>query len=299
MNKICGCYTALATPFDENGQLNLDSLEKLIEFQINQGINGLVPCGTTGETPTFTKDEYEAVIRQTVDIARPHNIPVMAGTGTNNTKNSIRHSLRAIELGVDTVMVVTPYYNKPDQIGLIHHYSEIAMAIYPHPLVIYNVPGRTNVNILPETVAQLHDNHDNIIGIKDASGDLQQVLKIRRLLDADFSIMCGEDGVLLPYLASGANGVVSVMSNVIPKLCADLYQSHKKGAHEKALQIQLKISPLIEALFCEVNPIPVKFALNKLGLSVGKPRSPLHELSENYQGLLLDELRNLTLIDNE
>lgn len=283
-----GTYTAIATPFDAQDKINLNSLERLVEYQIKNGISGLVPCGTTGESPALSKKEKRTVIEKVIDICRDR-YQVVAGTGSNNTQKTIEESLWARDTGADVAMVITPYYNKPGQKGLFAHFDAVATALAPFPLLIYNVPSRTNVNLKPATLKKLCDLHSNIIGIKDASGNMEQVLLYKAVTPDNFSILCGEDALLPAYIACGAKGVVSVASNIYPKEMSRLVKFGLEGKATDLLQEHLDLMNIMKYLFIETNPIPVKYALNIMGFEMGLPRLPLHELSEKYR----DELRTL------
>lgn len=283
-----GTYTAIATPFDSQNNINYNSLERLVEYQIKNGITGLVPCGTTGESPTLSKKEKRTLIEKVISICRDR-CQVIAGTGSNNTQKTVEESLWAKDAGADVAMAITPYYNKPGQKGLFLHFDAVASALDPFPLLIYNVPSRTNVNLEPATLKQLCDRHSNILGIKDASGNMEQVMRYKALTPDHFSILCGEDGILSAYMAVGARGVVSVASNIYPKELCNLVDNGLRGKGGELLREQLDLMNVMKYLFVETNPIPLKYALNIMGFEMGSPRLPLHELSEEYR----DELRTL------
>lgn len=283
-----GTYTAIATPFDDQDKINHKSLERLIEYQIKNNITGLVPCGTTGESPALTSKEKKAVIEKVVSVSG-ERCQVIAGTGSNNTQKTIEQSLWAKDAGADVAMVITPYYNKPGQKGLFAHFDAVASALAPFPLLIYNVPSRTNVNLKPVTLKKLCDLHSNIVGIKDASGNMEQVLLYKAVAPDNFSILCGEDGILPAYIGCGAKGVVSVASNIYPKEMVNLVNNGLEGNSSELLQDHLDLLNIMKYLFIETNPTPVKYALNIMGFEMGLPRLPLLELSEKYR----DELRTL------
>lgn len=293
--NLKGAYTAIVTPFNDENEINWEVYDELIDFQLTGGISGIVPCGTTGESPVLTTTEKIDLIRRTVEKCQSR-ASVIAGTGSNNTQATIEFSKKAIALDVDALMIITPYYNKPGQKGLYLHFSEIAKAIAPFPFIIYNVPSRTNVHIEAKTVHQLHLENHNLVGIKDASGDFDYLIELKRLLPDNFNILCGEDGLLLPYSACGASGIVSVASNIIPgKMNALCKLISDKNSEEQLRNEHLKLKPLMDALFLETNPIPVKYALNLMGFNVGTPRLPLHELSSEYRAALqslMDELQS-------
>ena len=281
-----GVATALATPFAENG-VNVTEFEKFINFQINSGVNALVVCGTTGESSTMTKEEKIAAIKCAVK-ASAGRVPVIVGTGSNNTNSAIEMSMIAEELGADGLLIVTPYYNKTSQKGLIQHYSAIANYV-SLPIILYNVPSRTGLNIQPETCFEL-SKIDNIVGIKEASGNISQVAKIAKLCGKDFSIYSGNDDQIVPILSLGGKGVISVLSNVNPALACKITNSFFEGKTEKACDYQLEALPLIESLFADVNPIPVKEALNIIGFDFGIPRLPLVKCSDDLQKKLKQQL---------
>jgi len=271
-----GAGTAIATPFNENG-VNYIKFEKLLEYQIEEKIDSIIVCGTTGEASTMSEEEKKELIKYTVEkVSR--RVPVIAGTGGNNTKEVISMSKFAESVGVDGVLIVTPYYNKTTQKGLFAHYKAIAEEI-DIPIILYNVPSRTGVNILPETCLEL-SKIKNIVAIKEASGNISQVAEIAHLCKDELHIYSGNDDQTIPILSLGGIGVISVLSNIKPKFTHDMVFEYLKGNIYKAKDMQLEKLELIKALFCEVNPIPVKYALNKLGFDFGLPRLPLIELSK-------------------
>lgn len=278
MKKIIfrGCGTAISTPFDENG-VNFAEFEKLLEFQIRNGADSIIVCGTTGESSTMTDSERKETIKFAVDIVNGR-IPVIAGTGSNCTASAIELSKFATNVGVDGILVVTPYYNKATQTGLIEHYKAIANAVPNTPIIMYSVPSRTGVNILPETCLEL-SKIENIVAIKEASGNLSQVAKIASLCGDNLNIYSGNDDQVLPILSLGGIGVISVFSNIAPQKFSNMIKDFWAGNLEKAKKVQLESLDLIDALFCEVNPIPVKAALNLMGYNFGNPRLPLTPIS--------------------
>ncbi len=290
MKKILfkGCGTAIVTPFTEDG-IDYEAFERLIEFQIQEKADAIIVCGTTGESSTMSLQERMDCIKFVVDTVHKR-IPVIAGTGSNNTKTAIGLSKYAESIGVDGVLVVTPYYNKTTQEGLVKHYEAIASSI-SIPIILYNVPSRTGLNITPETAYRLSQ-IENIVAIKEASGNISQVAKIAQLCRENLQIYSGNDDQIIPVLSLGGIGVISVLANVYPKEVHDLVTQYLNQEATSALKIQLDALPLIEALFCEVNPIPVKAALNLLGYSVGNPRLPLVEMEEQKQKVLKKELQN-------
>lgn len=278
MKKILfkGCGTAIATPFTEDG-INFEEFKKLIEFQIAQGADSIIVCGTTGESSTMTEEERKQTIQFAIDTVAKR-IPVIAGTGSNNTKSAIALSKYAESAGADGLLIVTPYYNKTTQSGLIAHYTAIANEV-SLPIILYSVPSRTGVNITPETCFAL-SNIENIVAIKEASGNISQIAKIASLCKDNLHIYSGNDDQIIPILSLGGLGVISVLSNIEPKFTHDMVMNYLEGKKEKALEAQLKCLPLVEALFCEVNPIPVKEALDILGYDYGIPRLPLIPMSK-------------------
>lgn len=273
-----GAGVAIVTPMKDNEEVNYDKLEELIEMQIAGGTDAIIITGTTGESSTLTMEEHEKTIRAAVEFTK-HRIPVIAGTGSNCTKTAIQLSQEAEEDGVDGLLIVTPYYNKATQPGLISHYSQIARST-KLPIIMYNVPGRTGCNLLPETVATLFKNEENIIGLKEATGNMAQASKTMYLTDGKLDMYSGEDGLVVPLLAIGAIGVISVWSNIAPQKVHDMCESFFQGDLETARKLQLEALPLVDALFCEVNPIPVKTAMNLMGLEVGPLRSPMSEMGK-------------------
>ena len=284
-----GCGTAISTPFDENG-VNLKEFERLINFQIENGVDSIIVCGTTGESSTMTEDEKDATISYAVKTANGR-VPIIAGTGSNNTLKVIENSKKAEALGVDGLLIVTPYYNKCTQKGLVEHYKIIAESV-SLPIILYSVPSRTGVNILPETCLEL-SKIDNIVAIKEASGNLSQVAEIAHLCRDNLHIYSGNDDQILPILSLGGLGVISVLSNVKPQYTHDMIQNFFDGNIEKATKMQLDALPLIKALFSEVNPIPVKSALNHIGYNDGIPRLPLTKRSSDKEKKLVEELEKL------
>ena len=291
MKKVIfkGCGTAIATPFDESG-VNFKEFERLIENQIANEVDAIIVCGTTGEAATMTEEERLKTIECAVKTSNGR-VPIIAGTGSNNTKAVIEMNKKVEKLGVDGVLVVTPYYNKSTQEGLIRHYTEIAKNT-TLPIILYNVPGRTGVNIKPETALEL-SKIENIVAIKEASGDLSQIAKIINLCKDNLNVYSGNDDQIVPILSIGGIGVISVLSNVRPKYTHEMCYNFFNKENEKAAKMQTDAIPLINALFSEVNPIPVKEALNIMGFNFGEPRLPLIRLSEANRIKLKKELDNL------
>ena len=287
-----GCATAIATPFTENG-VNFDEFGKLIDFQISEGIDALVVCGTTGESATMTDTERKETMKFAVDrVAK--RVPVILGTGSNRTKNAIELTKYAELIGADGALVVTPFYNKTTQDGLIKHYEAIASST-TLPIIVYSVPSRTGVNVTPNTCLEL-SKIPNIVGIKEASGNLSQVAEIAALCGDNLHIYSGNDDQVLPTLSLGGKGVISVISNIAPKKFTTMVHDFFNGDIEKATKVQLESIELINALFIEVNPIPVKSALNMLGYNFGIPRLPLVELSNKNKLILENALKNYGLL---
>ena len=284
-NLFTGVATALATPFNENG-VNISEFKRFINFQISSGVDALVVCGTTGEASTMTKKEKIDAITCAIEAVNSSTkkIPVIVGTGSNNTASSIEMSILAEKLGADGLLIVTPYYNKTTQLGLIEHFKAIAQSVSV-PIILYNVPSRTGMNIEPETCYEL-SKITNIIGIKEASGNISQIAKISSLCGSDFSIYSGNDDQICSILSLGGKGVISVLSNVAPQLTCSITNSFFKNAIAESLYYQFDALPLIEALFSETNPIPVKYAINLLGFDFGIPRLPLVECSNSLKDTL-------------
>ena len=287
-----GCGTALATPFDENG-INFKVFEEMIENQIKNNVDALIVCGTTGESATMTEKERKDAIKFVVDIAKKR-VPVIAGTGSNNTIQAIAMTKYAEEVGCDACLVVTPYYNKTTQSGLVAHYKAIAEST-KLPIILYSVASRTGVNILPETCLEL-SKIPNIVAIKEASGNISQITKIKQLCKDDLNIYSGNDDQVVPILSVGGIGVISVLSNVAPKYIHDMCMKFFDGNLKEALDMQLKALDLISALFSEVNPIPVKHALKLAGFDFGLPRLPLVELSDKNKAVLEKAMKEMNLI---
>ena len=277
-----GAFTALVTPF-RNGEVDVEALEGLVEFQIAQGIHGLVPCGTTGESPTLSEEEDRLVIETVVRVANGR-VSVVAGTGSNNTASAIKYTKMAEEVGADGSLQVAPYYNKPTQEGLFRHFAAIAEST-SLPLVLYNIPGRTSVTIASETIAQLAE-IPNIVGIKDSTLSMNMVSDIRRLCGEDFDILSGDDPMTLPLMALGGVGVISVASNVAPGAVSNLVNAMNSGDLARGRELHYRLLPLIRALSVETNPIPVKAAASLLGLCSDELRLPLVPMSgENLRRL--------------
>jgi 4-hydroxy-tetrahydrodipicolinate synthase len=274
-----GVLPAIITPFKRNSAMGLDvqGLERNIGFLLSCGIHGIVPCGSTGESATLTFEEHEKVIKIAVDKVNGR-IPVLAGSGSNNTAEAVRLTKAAKDIGADGVLVISPYYNKPNRSGLIKHYTKLADLDIP--VVMYNVPGRTGQNLEPDLVAELA-RHPNIVAIKEASGNIGQISRIiEETQDDDFVVISGDDNITLPIMALGGAGVISVAANVDPKRMVALYEAMKHGDYQKALVLHYALSPLLRAMFIDTNPIPVKKAVELLGMAGGPVRLPLDDLDE-------------------
>ena len=278
MAIFTGAGVAIVTPMKENGDVNYEKFAALIEDQIKNHTDAIVVCGTTGEASTLSHEEHLDVIRFCVKQVAGR-IPVVAGTGSNCTETAIYLSQEAEKAGVDGVLLVTPYYNKATQKGLIAHFTMIAEAI-KIPVILYNIPGRTGVNMLPETIVSLCKNVPNIVGVKDATGNLAQVTKMMKLADGCVDLYSGEDGLIVPVLSLGGKGVISVLSNVAPQQTHDICEKFFNGDVEGSRAEQFRALDVIDALFCEVNPIPVKAALNMQGMEAGVLRRPLSEMED-------------------
>lgn len=284
-----GCGTALVTPFTDDGEVDFETLRKLIDFQILEGVDSLIICGTTGESATLSTEEKKEIIKFAVQITR-RRVPIIAGTGSNNTKTSIELSKYAQSVGADGLLIVSPYYNKTTQAGLIKHYSSIAQSI-DIPIILYNVPSRTGLNIEPITCLEL-SKIKNIVAIKEASSNISQVAQIAHLCKDNLHIYSGNDDQVIPILSLGGIGVISVLSNLYPKYVHNMVYNYLDGNLSKALNMQLDSLDLINSLFCEVNPIPVKYAMSHVVLNCGKTRLPLVEPSEENKERVLNSIKN-------
>ena len=294
MSIFTGAGVAIVTPMFENGEVNYEKLEELLEEQIAGGTDAIIICGTTGEASTLSHEEHLDVIRFAVEkVAK--RIPVIAGTGSNSTETAIYLSQEAEKYGADALLLVTPYYNKATQKGLKRHFSEIAKSV-KLPIILYNVPGRTGCNILPETAVWLAENVENIVAIKEASGNISQVAKLMSLANGKIDLYSGNDDQIVPIMALGGKGVISVLSNVAPKQTHDIAASYLAGDVQKSCRLQLEAIDLIDALFCEVNPIPVKTALNLMGKEVGPLRGPLCEMEEKNEERLKKAMENYGIL---
>jgi 4-hydroxy-tetrahydrodipicolinate synthase len=284
-----GAGVAIVTPMKENEEVNYDKLEELINWQIDEGTDAIIIAGTTGESSTLSMEEHKDVIEAAVRFTN-HRVPVVAGTGSNCTRTAIQLSQEAEEAGADGLLIVTPYYNKATQAGLVQHYSRIAQSVKT-PIIMYNVPGRTGCNLLPETVATLFEQESNIVGLKEATGNMAQASKTMYLTDGKLDMYSGEDGLVVPLMSIGAVGVISVWSNIAPKKVHQMCQSFFDGDLDTARRLQREALPLVDALFSEVNPIPVKTALNLMGKEAGPLRSPMSEMGEAAKQKLVQAMK--------
>lgn len=276
-----GAGVAIVTPMKENLEINYDKLDEILEEQIAGGTDAIIICGTTGESATMTEKEHSEAIRFTVDRVK-HRIPVIAGTGSNCTRTAVELSKEAEKDGADGLLLVTPYYNKATQNGLIAHYTQVCSEV-KIPAILYNVPSRTGCNIQPKTLAQLVKNVDNIVGVKEASGNIGTVAQIMHLCDGNIDLYSGNDDQVVPLLSLGGIGVISVLSNVAPGYVHEMVASYLRGDIETSRRMQLDALPMCDALFCEVNPIPVKAAMNMMGKNVGPLRAPLTEIEDAHK----------------
>ena len=287
-----GSIPAVITPFDGD-KVDYNSLTKVLTYLIDNGSHGLVPCGTTGESPTLTHDEHKKIIEETIRIA-DKRVPVIAGTGSNNTLEALEYTTHAENSGADAALIVTPYYNKPTQSGLYEHFKLIAEKTNI-PIIIYNIPGRSVVDMTIDTMIQL-SKINNIIGVKDATNDLFRPLITRKKMENQFCYLSGEDGTALAYLAQGGHGCISVTANVAPKLCSEMHSAWQEANISKAQEINLKLSSLHNALFIESSPGPVKYAASLLGLCKRNTRLPLTEIKDDTKKLVKDCLQELQLL---
>ena len=286
MSLFTGAGVAIITPMKANGEVNYEKLGEFIDYQIENSTDAIVICGTTGEASTLTHEEHIETIRFAADHVKKR-VPVIAGTGSNCTETAVYLSQEAQKAGVDACLVVTPYYNKATQKGLIKHYTTVAKSV-DLPIIMYNVPGRTGCNIQPETAATLAKDVDNIVAIKAATGNMAQESKTMALAEGRLDMYSGEDGLIVPLMSIGAKGVISVLSNVAPQQTHDICAKFAEGKIEEARQLQFNALELVDALFCEVNPVPVKHALNLQGWDMGPLRMPLCEMEDAN----LERLRN-------
>lgn len=292
MSIFKGSGVAIITPFNENG-IDYEKLRELLEWHIKESTDAIVICGTTGEATTMTEQEKKDAIKFTVDVVNKR-IPVIAGTGSNNTKTSIEMSLYAESVGVDGILVITPYYNKTNAEGLLMHFKAINDAVKT-PIILYNVPSRTNMNITPETLLKLTE-LNNVVAIKEASGDMSQVAKMKALCGDKIDIYSGNDDQIIPILSLGGIGVISVAANIIPKIVHDMCDLYLNGDCFKATKLQLDYLELMNNLFIETNPIPVKTAMNVMGMNVGELRLPLYKMNDKNKETLVNTLKKYNLL---
>lgn len=289
-----GAGVALVTPFKANGDVNYDKLEEILEEQIAGGTDAIVICGTTGEASTMSPEEHLSVIKYGCEVVKGR-IPVVAGTGSNCTREAVYMSQKAEEAGADGVLLVTPYYNKATQNGLIAHFTTIAEAI-KIPALLYHIPGRTGVTMKPETIVSLCKNVPNIVGVKEASGNFSSIATMMNMADGCIDVYSGNDDQIVPLLSMGGKGVISVLSNVAPKQTHDICQKFFDGDVKGSLQMQLDAIPLVSALFSEVNPIPVKAAMNMMGKEVGPLRLPLTEMEDAHKEVLKQAMKSYGIL---
>lgn len=290
---IRGSIVALITPFKEDGSVNFEKLGELLEWQIEQGTDGILVLGTTGESSTMSHEEDDSVVEYAIKKVNGR-LPVIVGAGSNDTQTAIDKSVKYEKMGADALLIITPYYNKANEGGMIAHFTAVADAVHT-PIIMYNVPGRTGC-ALSENVVKVLSKHPNIKGIKEASGNISYVMNISRYLNDDFVMYSGNDDMVIPVLSAGGSGVISVFSNVCPKECHEMVTSWLNGDLKKGLAIQQKYLDLIHALFYEVNPIPVKAALNLMGKNVGGYRLPLYEMSEPNKARLKEQMEKVGLL---
>jgi len=294
MAIFTGSGVAIVTPMKENGEVNFEKLEELVNFHVENGTDSIIICGTTGESATLTEKEHSEVIKACIQYVNKR-IPVIAGTGSNCTRTAIELSVAAEKDGADGLLLVTPYYNKATQDGLKQHFKAIADAV-KIPVIMYNVPSRTGCNMTPETIAELFEEVDNIVGVKEASGDISQVAKIMELTDGKIDLYSGNDDQIVPVMSLGGKGVISVVANILPKETHDIVAKYLEGDVKESLALQMKYFSLIKDLFIEVNPIPVKKAMNLMGMNVGSLRLPLTEMSEGKAAILEAEMKKVGIL---
>lgn len=288
MSIFTGAGVALITPMHEDGSINYDEMERIINYQIDNGTDAIIVCGTTGEASTMTHEEHIETIKACTGMVKKR-VPVIAGTGSNCTETAVYLSKEAKKAGADGILVVSPYYNKATQNGLKKHFTKIAEST-DLPMILYNIQGRTGVNITPQTIAELCKEVDTIVAVKEASGDISQVTEIFARSDGNIDVYSGNDDQIVPIVALGGKGVISVLSHILPKETHDIVEKTMSGDITTGAQLQIKYFPLVKALFSEVNPIPVKAAMNMMGFNVGSLRMPLTEMEEAHKELLRQEM---------
>ena len=290
---IQGSIVALITPFNEDGSVNYDRLRELVDWHIEEGTDAILALGTTAETPTLTMKEEDEIARIVIEQTAGR-VPVIVGSGSNNTMMAIEQSLKFQEMGADALLVITPYYNKTSKAGMVYHFTQVADAV-DIPVYVYNVPGRTGVSITYEALAEISQ-HKNIVGIKEASGDMSLVSKFAKLINENFNVYSGNDDINLPILSVGGAGVISVLANILPKETHELAMAYINGDTDKARAMQMKYLDFINALFIETNPIPIKEAMNMVGLNVGGYRMPLCPMADDTRAVLRGEMEKLGLL---
>ncbi|RLI91546.1 MAG: 4-hydroxy-tetrahydrodipicolinate synthase [Candidatus Altiarchaeales archaeon] len=288
-----GLFTAIITPFDEKGRVDEEGLRRNIEFQLENGVDGVVPVGTTGESATLSEEEHKRVVEITIDQVNGRAL-VLAGTGSNSTAEAIDYTKHAKDAGADAALMISPYYNKPTQEGIYQHYKKVAETV-DIPIILYTVPGRTMVNIEPETTKRLSE-IPNIVGIKDASGNLNQISKEILLCGEDFVVLSGDDSLNLPIISLGGKGAISVVSNITPKEMGDLVREALNGNFTEAMKLHYRLYPLSKVLFIETSPAPVKAAMNMMGLAAGNPRLPLVPVRKDSEEKIKRVLEELKLL---
>lgn len=294
MAIFTGAGVAIVTPFNKDESINYDRLDELIDYHCSHGTDSIIICGTTGESATLTEEEHIACVKFTIDRAKGR-LPVVAGTGSNCTKTAVEMSKEAADYGADGLLLVTPYYNKATQAGLMAHYKAVAKEAKA-PIIMYSVVSRTGCNIEPATVAALVKDVDNIVGVKEASGNISQVAKIMELTDGNIDLYSGNDDQIVPLLSLGGRGVISVLSNVAPKETHDICEKFFQGDIAGSRELQLRALPLIEQLFCEVNPIPVKRAMALMGMDCGPLRMPLTQITPEHEKALEQAMRDFGIL---
>ncbi len=295
MLNIQGACPALITPFTKDDEVDVEGLRRLVDYMVEGEVAGIVPCGTTGESATLSKEEHKRVVDVVVDCSK---VPVIAGTGSNNTSEAVELTKHAEDAGVDGCLLITPYYNKPNVSGLKEHFKRIGESV-ELPLILYNIASRTGLNMTADTMVELAAEVANIKGVKEASGDLKQVgavIKLAKERDLEFTVVAGDDFLTLPIMSLGGTGVISVAANIVPKPMSDMVDAMSKGEVEKALEIHLRLFPLFEAMFLETNPIPVKKAAEIMGLASGDVRLPLGALSAANEAKLRRVLEGQGLV---
>ena len=290
---IQGSIVALITPFNEDGSVNYDKLRELVDWHIEQGTDAILALGTTAETPTLTMKEEDEIARIVIEETAGR-VPVIVGRGSNNTMMAVEQSLKFQEMGADALLVITPYYNKTSKAGMVYHFTQVADAV-DIPVYVYNVPGRTGVSITYEALAEISQ-HKNIVGIKEASGNMSLVCKFAKLINENFNVYSGNDDINLPILSVGGAGVISVLANILPKETHELAMAYINGDTDKAREMQMKYLDFINALFIETNPIPIKEAMNLVGMNVGGYRMPLCPMAEDTKAVLKGEMEKLGLL---